>query len=56
MLDTAGYASANLIFALLFILCAYNLFRAITLDPGVCPLPASEEEKKLVSHFVYLRG
>ncbi|CAG8601868.1 224_t:CDS:2 [Acaulospora colombiana] len=47
-LDTPGYATANLAFALLFILCAYNLFRAITLDPGVCPLPASDEEKKLI--------
>jgi hypothetical protein len=46
--DTPGYATANLLFAVLFILCAYNFFRAITLDPGVCPVPAGEEEKKLV--------
>ena len=45
---TPGSATANLLFAILFILCAYNFFRAITLDAGVCPLPAGEEEKKLV--------
>lgn len=49
ILDTPGFASANLFFAVLFILCAYNFFRAITLDAGVCPVPIGEEEKKLVS-------
>jgi palmitoyltransferase len=48
LLDTPGFASANLLFAVLFILCAYNFFRAITLDAGVCPVPIGEEEKKLV--------
>ncbi|KAG8852327.1 palmitoyltransferase akr1 [Serendipita sp. 405] len=46
--NTPGYVTANLAFVVLFILCAYNFFRAITLDPGICPVPASEEEKKLV--------
>jgi hypothetical protein len=53
--DTPGYATANLLFAVLFILCAYNFFRAITLDPGVCPVLAGEEEKKLVSVVSYLQ-
>ncbi|KIM24461.1 hypothetical protein M408DRAFT_231928 [Serendipita vermifera MAFF 305830] len=46
--NTPGSATANLVFAILFILCAYNFFRAITLDAGTCPTPAGEEEKKLV--------
>ncbi|KAK7045356.1 palmitoyltransferase akr1 [Paramarasmius palmivorus] len=29
-------------------LCVYNFIRAITLDPGTCPKPASEEELKSV--------
>ncbi|KAG8810399.1 palmitoyltransferase akr1 [Serendipita sp. 399] len=48
--NTPGYATANLAFIILFILCAYNFFRAVTLDAGVCPPPAGEEEKKLVRY------
>lgn len=33
----------------MFMLCAYNFFRAITLDPGTCPKPASDTELKDVS-------
>ncbi|KAF6743273.1 hypothetical protein DFP72DRAFT_934168 [Ephemerocybe angulata] len=30
-------------FALVVGLCAYNFLRAITLDPGTCPKPASDD-------------
>jgi len=56
-LDTPGHAYANLLFALLYILCSYNFFRSITLDAGACPAPIGEEEKKLVrppSAFFFL--
>ena len=35
-------------FALTVGLCAYNFFRAITLDPGTCPKPTSDDELKSV--------
>jgi palmitoyltransferase ZDHHC13/17 len=44
--DTPGYALTNLSFALTFMLCAYNFFRAITLDPGYCPKPVNDGELK----------
>ncbi|KAF5334954.1 hypothetical protein D9611_009976 [Ephemerocybe angulata] len=39
---------SHLMFALIVGLCAYNFFRAITLDPGTCPKPASDDELKQI--------
>lgn len=36
-------------FAISLGLCAYNFFRAISLDPGTCPKPTSDAELKSVS-------
>jgi hypothetical protein len=47
-LETDSHAFAHLIFALSFGLCAYNFFRAMTLDPGTCPTPKSDAELKSV--------
>jgi hypothetical protein len=49
ILETDSHAFAHLIFALSFGLCAYNFFRAMTLDPGTCPTPKSDAELKSVS-------
>ncbi|TFK48187.1 zf-DHHC-domain-containing protein [Heliocybe sulcata] len=46
--QTSSHAIAHLIFALSFGLCAYNFFRSITLDPGSCPKPQSDEELKSI--------
>jgi hypothetical protein len=34
----------NIAFALSYTACAYNFYRAITLDPGYSKLPKDEEE------------
>ncbi|KZT21327.1 hypothetical protein NEOLEDRAFT_1073718 [Neolentinus lepideus HHB14362 ss-1] len=46
--QTSSHAIAHLVFALSFGLCAYNFFRSITLDPGSCPKPQSDEELKSI--------
>lgn len=46
--ETQSHAISHLMFALTVGLCAYNFFRAITLDPGTCPKPTSDEELKSV--------
>ncbi|CAL1698532.1 unnamed protein product [Somion occarium] len=46
--QTQSHAFSHLIFALSFGLCAYNFFRAISLDPGSCPKPASDAELKSI--------
>ena len=46
--QTQSHAFSHLIFALSFGLCAYNFFRAISLDPGTCPKPASDAELKSI--------
>lgn len=38
----------------MFLLSAYNFFRAITLDPGTCPKPGNDAELKEVSNFDFL--
>ncbi|KAG2005590.1 ankyrin repeat domain-containing protein 50 [Coprinopsis cinerea AmutBmut pab1-1] len=43
-----SHSLAHLMFGLALGLCAYNFFRAITLDPGTCPKPASDEELKQI--------
>ncbi|CAK5271098.1 unnamed protein product [Mycena citricolor] len=46
--QTQSHAFSHLCFALAVGLCAYNFFRAITLDPGVCPKPSSDAELKSI--------
>ena len=46
--ETQSHAISHLMFALTVGLCAYNFFRAITLDPGTCPKPTSDDELKSV--------
>lgn len=46
--ETQSHAFSHLLFALAIGLCAYNFFRAITLDPGTCPKPSSDAELKTV--------
>lgn len=52
---TQSHAISHLIFALIVGLCAYNFFRSITLDPGTCPKPTSDDELKSVK-FLSLFG
>lgn len=49
--ELSGYSVTSLAFALLFLSCAYNFFRAITLDPGTVrgPVGGSEELKEVRS-------
>jgi hypothetical protein len=49
--ELSGYSITSLLFALLFLSCCYNFFRAITLDPGTVrgPKPGSEELKEASS-------
>lgn len=54
-IETQSHAFTHLSFAIVIGLCAYNFFRAITLDPGTCPKPTSDGELKTVRmHIVYL--
>ncbi|KAH7882058.1 hypothetical protein F5I97DRAFT_398181 [Phlebopus sp. FC_14] len=46
--QTQDHPFVHLAFALNFGLCAYNFFRAITLDPGACPRPANDGELKAI--------
>ncbi|KZT58161.1 zf-DHHC-domain-containing protein [Calocera cornea HHB12733] len=46
--STPGYAVTNLCFGFCFLLCCYNFFRSVTLDPGACPKPADEAELKSI--------
>ncbi|GAA5969222.1 hypothetical protein JCM8115_004322 [Rhodotorula mucilaginosa] len=50
----SGYSITSLLFALLFLSCCYNFFRAITLDPGTVrgPKPGSEELKEVIEDMV----
>ncbi|TFK36137.1 DHHC palmitoyltransferase-domain-containing protein [Crucibulum laeve] len=46
--QTQSHSLAHFFFALSAGLCAYNFFRSITLDPGTCPKPSSDEELKSI--------
>ena len=46
--ETQSHAISHLMFALTVGLCSYNFFRAVTLDPGTCPKPTSDDELKSV--------
>lgn len=48
--ETQSHSFTHLSFALTVGLCAYNFFRAVTLDPGTCPKPASDGELKSVGY------
>ncbi|PWN42178.1 zf-DHHC-domain-containing protein [Ceraceosorus guamensis] len=43
---TPGHALANLLFAIAFLSCSWNLFRAATLEAGFAPLPQTEAERR----------
>jgi len=45
---TQDHPIVNLLFALVVGFCTYNFFRSITLDPGTCPKPTSEDELRSV--------
>lgn len=47
--ETQSHPFTNLTLAITIGLCAYNFFRAISLDPGTCPKPSSDGELKSVS-------
>lgn len=51
-MDVEQHPFAQLLFALSIGACAYNFFRAITLDPGTAPVPGSDAELKTVSSLV----
>ncbi|OBZ74694.1 Palmitoyltransferase AKR1 [Grifola frondosa] len=46
--QTQSHPFSHLIFAISFGLCAYNFFRAISLDAGTCPKPSNDAELKLI--------
>lgn len=48
--DTTSFAYTNLLFAASALLSAYNLFRAVTLDPGYVVKPTSDIEVREVGH------
>lgn len=52
---TPGHAIGNLFCATGILVCAYNFFRAITLDPGHVPAPANDSELKEVSSALLFR-
>lgn len=43
---TPGMAYWNLLFAISFLLCGWNLFRAATLEPGYAPRPTNEMDRR----------
>ncbi|EEB93560.1 hypothetical protein MPER_07762, partial [Moniliophthora perniciosa FA553] len=45
---TESHAFTNLSFAVVAGLCVYNFVRAVMLDPGTCPKPASDGELKSI--------
>ncbi|GAA5877540.1 hypothetical protein JCM3774_005900 [Rhodotorula dairenensis] len=58
VLQLSGYSITSLAFALLFLSCSYNFFRAITLDPGTVrgPPSGSEELKEVIEELVESGG
>jgi hypothetical protein len=51
--ETESHPFVHLAFAIIFGLCLYNFFRAVTLDPGLCPRPAHDGELKAVSLLTF---
>ncbi|GAA5993734.1 hypothetical protein JCM10908_001059 [Rhodotorula pacifica] len=58
VLQLLGYAITSLLFALSFLSCCYNFFRAITLDPGTVrgPQGGTEELKEVIEDMVESGG
>ena len=54
--DAEGHAFLHLAFAVSFLLCSYNFFRAVTLDPGRAPKPSSESELRSVRRYFSIWG
>lgn len=54
--QTQSHAFTHLILALTFGICAYNFFRAITIDPGSCPKPTSDAELKSIIEDLVSEG
>ena len=46
--QTQAHTMAHFVFAISFGLCVYNFFRAVTLEAGSCPKPASDNELKTI--------
>jgi hypothetical protein len=49
---TPGYLATNAIYGTSAALCAYNLYRGITTDPGYVPKSLGDSEIKTVSYVV----
>lgn len=47
--ETSGMPLTNAALFLFLTLCAYNFWRAVTLDPGFIPISQSKEQLKEVS-------
>ena len=54
ILETDSHAFPHLSFAFSFGLCAYNFFRAMTLDPVTCHPPKSGAELKSIGDFTLM--
>ncbi|KAI9058689.1 ankyrin [Trametes sanguinea] len=54
--QTESHPFIHLTLAITIGLCAYNFFRAITLDPGTCPKPSSDAELKSVIEELASQG
>ncbi|EPQ26387.1 uncharacterized protein PFL1_06035 [Pseudozyma flocculosa PF-1] len=54
--NVPGHATANLFFALALLLCAWNLFRASTLEPGYAPTPQNPEERRAAVYALAAEG
>ncbi|KAI1787384.1 palmitoyltransferase AKR1 [Ganoderma leucocontextum] len=54
--ETQSHAFTHLTLAITIGLCAYNFFRAISLDPGACPKPSSDGELKTIIEELASQG
>ncbi|KAI0331413.1 zf-DHHC-domain-containing protein [Cubamyces sp. BRFM 1775] len=54
--ETEFHPFIHLTLAITIGLCAYNFFRAITLDPGTCPKPSSDAELKSIIEELASQG
>ncbi|KAE8259258.1 hypothetical protein A4X13_0g1138 [Tilletia indica] len=53
---TPAHATANFIFAFSIALCAYNLFRAATMEPGYAPCSASDIQRRETVEELFQQG
>ncbi|KAH9851259.1 ankyrin [Lenzites betulinus] len=54
--QTESHPFVHLTLAITIGLCAYNFFRAISLDPGTCPRPSNDAELKTVIEELASQG